>query len=123
VDVGEVGVPVAAPGGGPHRDEDGVRCRDGRREIGREGEPALRDVAAHQILEARLVDRRAPGLEGLDLRGVLVDAADLVAEIGEAGPGDEADIAGADHRDAHGGSIFLKRRASAGAIGRGTPGR
>jgi hypothetical protein len=30
-----------------------------------------------------------------------------MAEIGEAGPGDEADIAGADHRDVHGGAKAL----------------
>ena len=46
-----------------------------------------------------------PGLEALvkavDLRLVLVDAADLVPEIGKAGAGDEPHIASADHRDAH----------------------
>ena len=39
-----------------------------------------------------------------DLAGVLVDADDVVAEIGKAGARNEADIAGADHRDAHRGA-------------------
>jgi hypothetical protein len=37
-----------------------------------------------------------------DLVGVHVDAGHRMAEVGEAGPGDEADIAGADHCDVQG---------------------
>ena len=40
-------------------------------------------------------------LKRRDLASVLVDADDVVAEIGKAGPRNEADIAGADHCDAH----------------------
>src|SRR5262249_29070707 len=40
-------------------------------------------------------------LERGDLRLVLVDADDAMAEIGKAGPGDKADIAAADHGDTH----------------------
>ena len=52
-----------------------------------------------QLLEAGLVDRDLAALEALDLVGVDVDAPDLVAELGEAGRGDEADVAGADDAD------------------------
>ena len=36
-----------------------------------------------------------------NLSGVLVDTGHVVAEIGKAGPGNEADTAGADHGNAH----------------------
>ena len=56
-----------------------------------------------------------PGLEALvkanaergrlsfttDLAGILVDAGYAMPEVGEAGHGNEPDITGADHRDAH----------------------
>jgi hypothetical protein len=54
---------------------------------------------------AGLEDRHDAALERVDLALVLVDADDLMAEIGETGPGHEADIAGADHGNAHGISI------------------
>ena len=59
------------------------------------------DVACDQVVEPRLVDRHLAALERGDLACVLVDAGDLVAEVGKAGPGNEADIAGADHGNAH----------------------
>ena len=39
--------------------------------------------------------------QALDPRGVVVDAGDCVAEVGEAGAGNQPHIAGADHGDAH----------------------
>src|SRR5207245_1484652 len=53
-------------------------------------------------LQAGLVDRQVAAGKRRDLVRVLVDADDVMTEIGKAGPGDEADIAGADHGDAHG---------------------
>jgi hypothetical protein len=41
------------------------------------------------------------GLKRRDPTGVLVDADHVVAEIGKAGPGNEPDIAGTDHCNAH----------------------
>ena len=49
--------------------------------------------------QAGLVDRDLAALEAGDLVGVDVDAPDLAAELGEAGRGDQADVAGADHGD------------------------
>ena len=43
----------------------------------------------------------SPALQGVDLAGVLVDAGHLMAEIGKAGAGDQADIARADHGNLH----------------------
>ena len=71
------------------------------RQVGGEGQPACAHVAGDQLVEPRLVDRHLAALERRDLAGVLVDADHVVAEIGKAGAGNEADIAGADHRDAH----------------------
>ena len=42
-----------------------------------------------------------PCAQGGDLGRVLVDADDLMAEFRQAGAGNQADIARADHRDAH----------------------
>ena len=55
-----------------------------------------------QIVEAGLEDRDLAAAQPRDLARVLVDAGDVDAELGEAGAGDQADIAGADHGDAHG---------------------
>ena len=82
-----------------------------RGKVGGEGEPAALHVAFHDRFEARLPDRHVPGVEPLDLRRILVGAADPMAEVGEAGPGHETDVAGADHRDAH--SILLAVRMPA----------
>ena len=46
--------------------------------------------------------RKSDGLQVNAVLGFCNMLWKLVAEIGEAGPGDEADIAGADHGNAHG---------------------
>ncbi len=93
---------VAAARGRAHGDEHDLGLTHRMGEVGVELQPARSDVAAYQVVEARLEDRHLAGLEALDLGGVLVDAGDLVAEVGEAGAGDQADIARTDHRNAHG---------------------
>ena len=70
--------------------------------VGAEAQPLAGDVALHDLGQPRLVDRQAAALEQGDLGGVDVEAIDVVAEIGEAGGGDEADVAGTDDRDFHG---------------------
>ena len=62
--------------------------------------PAL-TLLSHQLVQAGFVDRHAALAQGGELAGVGFDHRDLGAELGEAGAGDEADIAAADHRDAH----------------------
>src|SRR5256885_1136241 len=68
---------------------------------GGEAEAAVGAVAGDHLLQARLVDGHAAGVEQLDLARVLVDAHHVVAAVGEAGAGDQADVAGADDRDPH----------------------
>ena len=56
-----------------------------------------------QLLEPGLVDRDLAGAELLDPLGDDVADDDVVAELGEARTGDEADVAGAEDSDsAHG---------------------
>src|SRR5439155_24610072 len=83
------------------RDEDHLALADRLREIGREREPALGDVATDQLLESRLVDRHRALLERLDLRDDVVDADDVVTALREAGAGDESHVAGPDDAELH----------------------
>jgi hypothetical protein len=68
---------------------------------GREREPLLRHVGGHEVGQARLDNRNFAALECRDPPGILVDAGHVMAEIGETGARDKADITGADHGDAH----------------------
>ena len=98
---------------GPHPREVGVAgrrsagCRRRRRAGGRRRAPRPRSVVkvirsalrATQLVEARLVDRRLAAPQRLDLLGDDVAGDDRVAELGEAGGGDQADPADPDHPD------------------------
>ena len=71
---------------------------------------ARRDVARDHVLQARLVDRHAAALAASSiLRGIDVEAQHVVADLGEARAGDEADVAGADHRDLQAGTPDARR--------------
>ena len=54
-----------------------------------------RDCAYH-LFEARLVDRHLPGPQPFDALRQDIANDDLVAEVGEARTGDEADVAGSE---------------------------
>ena len=98
---GQVCVAVAAARGRADGDEHRVGGFDRAGEIVAEFQPPGARIGGNQIVEPRLVDRHLAARQRRHLAGVLVDASHLMAEIGKAGPGDEADIAGADHGDAH----------------------
>jgi len=68
---------------------------------GGELQPSGSDVLFDQLFQSRLVDGNAARLKHLHLVRVVVHADDVVAEIGKAGPRNEADVTGADHCDAH----------------------
>jgi hypothetical protein len=57
--------------------------------------------------EAGLEDRDFTALERHDPPGILVDAGDMMAEIGKTGCRNEADITSANHGDAHKSSTVL----------------
>ncbi len=102
VDIGEIGMAVAAPRRRADRDEHRIGLRDRRLQVGGEAEPPGLDVAGDQRIEARLEDRNLAPLQRVDLAGVLVDAGDVVAEIRKAGAGDQPHIARANHGNPHG---------------------
>ena len=75
---------------------------DGLADVERERDPVA--VAREHLVEAGLVDRHLAGPQALDPLRNDVPQDDLVPELGEAGPGDETDVAGAEDADAgHGG--------------------
>src|SRR5258708_3317030 len=82
-------------------DRDHLQLRVGRalRGIGGEREAPGCHVVAHHLLQARLEDRDLAIPQHADLALVHVEAQHVVADVGEAGAGDEPDISGAD--DAH----------------------
>jgi hypothetical protein len=84
-----------------HRDElDGAEV--GRAlHVGGEVQPAGGHIATHHVLQAGLVDRDAAVFQDLDLGGVQVQAQHIVADLGQAGARDQADITGADDSDFH----------------------
>ena len=96
----------------PHRGEIGVAGVGGRRADGDVDEVGAVDrladvggkakalaVSRDQLLEARLVDRHLAALQGRDALRDHVPDDDRVAELGEAGTGDEADVAGTEDGD------------------------
>ena len=97
------------------RDELQRAVRDRCVDVGGEAQAPGRDVARDHRLEPRLVDRHAAVVEDRDLARVDVEAQHVVADLGEAGAGDETDVAGADHRDLH--ARCSQRAASEALIG------
>ena len=67
-----------------------------------EAQPSLPDIGGDKLGQARLEDWNFAAAERGDALGVLVDAGHVVTEFSKAGAGNEPDIAGADHRHAHG---------------------
>ena len=108
VDGGEVGV-AGVGRRGADGDEQQARAPRARRRCRVE---KCRRSRLRSTISARpgLVDRDLAVLEALDLVRVDVDAVDLVAELGEARRGDEADVAGADDADGFAVSAHEARR-------------
>ncbi len=101
VDMGEIGVAVAAAARRSDRDEDGGRVLHRALEVGGKGQPFALRVAGDQRIEARLVDRDFAAAQPCDLALVAVDTDDGKAEFGEAGGADEADVTGTNQNDLH----------------------
>ena len=75
-----------------HRDELEQAVPDTFDRVRREPEAPLVGVAPDELLETGLVDRDFALLQPGYLVRVDVDAQNLVASVGEAGAGDEADV-------------------------------
>jgi hypothetical protein len=69
--------------------------------VGGEGQPACLHVAPHDIRQAGLMDGNAAASQQRDLGFVQVQAQDVVAHVRQAGPADQADVAGSDDGDLH----------------------
>src|SRR5690606_5324478 len=96
----QIGRPVLA-----HRradgNEDDLRGADRPRQVRRERQALLGAIAPDVLFEPRLIDGNPAALERPDLGGVLVDTDDVIPVLSKTGPDDEADIAGANHRNLH----------------------
>src|SRR5581483_5971105 len=101
VDVGKVGMAVAAARGCADGNKDGVCSANWFIQVGCKRKSAFTDVAADQILQAGFENRNFAVFEGLDFCRILVDTGYLVTKVGDAGSGHEADIARPDHGDMH----------------------
>jgi hypothetical protein len=88
-------------GRGAHGNELDVAKGHGVGHVGGEAQAPGLDVGLDQRAQAGLVDGHAAAVQGGDLGGVDVQAADAVAQVRQAGAGDEADVAGADDGDVH----------------------
>ena len=96
----EIGVTVAATRGRADGDHHRISLGNAGR-FHREMQPALAHIGFDKLSEAGLEDRNLAAVKRRDLCRVLVDAGHVMTEIGKACPGDEADIAGADHGHTH----------------------
>jgi hypothetical protein len=99
-------MPVAAARRGADGDEHRVGAGQRLGKVEGELEPACGDVLGDELVETRLEDRDAPFTQRRDFACVLVDAAHLMAEIGKARAGYQADVARADHHDSHGSPLL-----------------
>ena len=86
MDIGQVGVTVAAPRRRAHGDEHRIRRADRLGGVEGERQPPAADIGRHQIVQAGFEDRDLAPLEALDLGRVLVDADHIMTEVGETGP-------------------------------------
>ena len=101
IDIGKVGMAVAAPRRCPHRDEDRVGIGNRVLCLRREAEAAGLDILRDEIVQAGLIDRDLTLFQPVDLGGVLVDAGHDMPEVGKTRPAYQAHIACPDHRYAH----------------------
>jgi hypothetical protein len=102
IDEAQISLAVAAPRRRTDRDNHRVGAFDRAGQIVGEIQPTGARIDGDQFRELRLVNRHFATHQRSDFSGVLVDTGHVAAEIGEAGPGDEAGIAGADLGNAHG---------------------
>ena len=86
VDIGKVGMAVAAARRRAHRDEHHFRGADRRLQITRKRKAALPHVTRYQFSKPGLVYRHLPIVEAGNLLGVAVDTDHVMAKIGKARP-------------------------------------
>lgn len=86
IDIGEIGMAVAAPRRRADRDEDCVRALDACGQIGGEGQATRSGIVADQLVQPRLEDRHLPRFDRRDLARILIDTDHIMAKIRKTGP-------------------------------------
>ena len=82
--------------------------------VGRgESQSSRRSIASNQFLQTGFVDGDIAGVKTLYLGLIDVKAGHLISALGEAGAGDEADVAGADGGDLHAAGFCVQVRLRA----------
>ena len=84
-----------------HRDELQLAVRHAFGGRGRETQAFGLGIGLDQGIEARFMDGDFAPLEAFDLFGVYIDAKHVIAGIGKACAGDEADVTGSEYGDSH----------------------
>src|SRR5204863_3232760 len=87
--------------GRAHGDEDDVAVRDRRGDFSGETQAPAAVVGQHHVLETGFVDRDHAAVQAFDLRRVDVHAHHLVADLCQAGAGDQSYVTGAEDGDSH----------------------
>ena len=77
----------------PYGDEHRISPLNGLGGVDGEGQAPRGDIVRHQLVESGLENGNFARLQPLDLARILVDAGHHMAEIGEAGAGDQPHIA------------------------------
>ena len=75
-----------------HGNENHLRVIDPVLNAAAEAQPLGGNVAMHDLFQAGFVNRHLALLERFDFAGVVIDADDIMTDVGETGARDEADV-------------------------------
>ena len=106
-------MPVPATRRGANRDEYSVGATHRLSQRGGKCQPPLLEVRADNIAEPGLEDWNFAGIQSRNLRAILIDARDLMAEIRNTSARNEAHIASADYRNPHACHSHISRNKAA----------
>ena len=90
-------------------DEDDLGLGDPVGQVRREPQPAVAQVAMHELAQPGLIDRNSSLRQPFDLTLDLVDAYDVVSALCQAGSLHQSNISRSDDCDLHDDAILLKR--------------
>src|SRR5450432_3697243 len=85
-----------------HGDKDNLRVLDAVLNAAGKTKPVCRNISLNDFFQSGFVDGHLARLKRFYLSRIVIDADDVVSDVGKAGPGDETDITGADDGNIHG---------------------